>query len=524
MSLNRRFSGIGIFSGSRFEWQSAFFTILCVFFSLVPTPSVQADTELKLPWRSGATWYLTTGKHEVQDFDFAPGGGGSRNDEVVAVDSGVAKIRCGPDSIGQAAVSLQTSAGNFEYWHLQGSSVLAAGITKGGISVSQGQVLGRLFPFAGDFEGTCGSGHNSHLHLHMPYLPITIQGTVFSNNGPAVLTRLTSNNDGIVAPPTPGLVTPGSAGFTRGGADSGWSSVPNGGASGRAIYTYVNNIGRDNYARWTFDLSNIGGTGNYKIETHIPTTNAGTTNARYQINTTSGVQIPTINQRQVNGWQTLGTFNLAAGSAWVELDDYTGEPTVIDQNHQIAFDSMRVTFVAPPSYTISATAGVNGTVSPAGDSKVVSGASMTYTISPLLGYHIASLSVDAASVAVAKTYTFGSVVGNHSISATFAPDLVTTKLGISSPSTASRNSKVVVTGFASNVVNGGTVSVRWKMKVGGKFIEVYTATASVKSGKFTSSKVLPNAGTWQVTAQFLGSGVAPKYLASNIATDLITIR
>ena len=494
---------------------------LCI--ALVPSVPSDAATEFKLPWRGGAMWYMTQGLHEARGFDFAPGGGGSKNDEVVATESGIAKLRCGPDSIGQAAVTLQTAAGTFEYWHLQGSAVLAAGITSGGIQVAQGQVLGRLYPSVGSFDGPCGNGNASHLHFVVPALPTTIQGIVFSASGPARLTRVTSNNGETLSPESPDLVSPGSVAFTQGGTPSGWSSVSNGGISGRAIFTYVNNSGRDNWARWTFDLGALGGNGNYRIETFIPTANAGTTNARYQINTSTGIQSSIINQRLVSGWQSLGTFNMSVTSAWIELDDNTGEPTVKDQNHQIAFDSMRLIFMEPSKLTITAVAGANGAISPAGDSKVVSGENQSYSITPASGYHTSKITVDGKPVAIANTYSFTAVVDDHTIAAEYSPDIISTRLTGSIPSRVAQGARVTLLGTALKTPSAGKVQINWKLKVGGKYIDVYADKVSIVNGKYRHSKVLPTSGTWLVAAQYIGSGVAPIYKSSNVFSRTVIV-
>ena len=139
-------------------------------------------------------------------------------------------------------------------------------------------------------------------------------------------------------------VAPGDAGFAKHGAASGWTSFA-GGVYGTAIYSYVGNTVRDNWARWTFDLSKLKGAGGYKVEAYVTSTHAGTTKAHYHINTSSGLKYATVNQRVLsNAWANLGTYTLAAGSAWVELDDVTGEPYGTTANQQIVFDAIRLTY------------------------------------------------------------------------------------------------------------------------------------------------------------------------------------
>ncbi|MGA3118781.1 MAG: PKD domain-containing protein, partial [Syntrophobacteraceae bacterium] len=92
-------------------------------------------------------------------------------------------------------------------------------------------------------------------------------------------------------------------------------------------------------------------------------------------------------------------------------------------------------------YTITASAGSNGSISPAGSVTVNSGASQTFTITPGSGYQVASVLVDGTSVGAVTTYTFSNVTGNHTISATFVsgPFTITPTAGANgsiSPATA----------------------------------------------------------------------------------------
>jgi regulation of enolase protein 1 (concanavalin A-like superfamily) len=83
---------------------------------------------------------------------------------------------------------------------------------------------------------------------------------------------------------------------------------------------------------------------------------------------------------------------------------------------------LKVTFGLSTSahYTINATAGEGGTISPAGSVSVNEGASQTFTISPSAGYHISNVSVNGSSVGSVTTYTFKNVTSNNSITAQFA--------------------------------------------------------------------------------------------------------
>jgi len=90
----------------------------------------------------------------------------------------------------------------------------------------------------------------------------------------------------------------------------------------------------------------------------------------------------------------------------------------VTTNHTIS-----VAFVAntTTSYTIRASAGTNGSISPSGSVSVTKGASKTFTITPASNYKVSSVTVDGASVGAVTSYTFSNVTTKHTISAAFAP-------------------------------------------------------------------------------------------------------
>lgn len=76
--------------------------------------------------------------------------------------------------------------------------------------------------------------------------------------------------------------------------------------------------------------------------------------------------------------------------------------------------------IKPNTFTITATSGANGGVSPPGITTYNYGATPTYTITPNTGYHIADVLVNGGSVGAVTAYTFPAVTSNQVISATFA--------------------------------------------------------------------------------------------------------
>jgi len=136
------------------------------------------------------------------------------------------------------------------------------------------------------------------------------------------------------------------------------------------------------------------------------------------------------------------------GAAMGALPAYTFAN--VTANHTIA-----ATFKQnPPStYTITASAGPGGTISPAGAVTVPQGGSQTFTITPQAGYTIAAVTVDGEAMGAIGSCTFANVTGNHTIIATFTattggPYLITAKAGDGGTITPSGNLSVPQGGTA----------------------------------------------------------------------------
>ena len=71
-------------------------------------------------------------------------------------------------------------------------------------------------------------------------------------------------------------------------------------------------------------------------------------------------------------------------------------------------------------YTIKATAGAGGSISPSGNVSVREGRDQTITITPDKGYAVANVKIDGKSIGAVKSYTFENVRRNHTIEVSFA--------------------------------------------------------------------------------------------------------
>ena len=87
--------------------------------------------------------------------------------------------------------------------------------------------------------------------------------------------------------------------------------------------------------------------------------------------------------------------------------------------------AFRAAGAVPVTYTITPTAGSNGSISPSGAVKVNSGASQTFTFTPATGYKVSSVTVDGTAVTTASSYSFSNVTANHTIGVTFSPSTFT---------------------------------------------------------------------------------------------------
>ena len=109
---------------------------------------------------------------------------------------------------------------------------------------------------------------------------------------------------------------------------------------------------------------------------------------------------------------------------------YTATVTVSGNNSITA--SFDVSFTVNPAggsgggggsgytyYTIKATAGVNGSISPTGNVSVREGRDQTFTITPDKGYAVSNVKIDGKSIGAVRSYTFENVRKTHTIEVIF---------------------------------------------------------------------------------------------------------
>ncbi len=153
---------------------------------------------------------------------------------------------------------------------------------------------------------------------------------------PAIALDQPSGND------EPGQNEPGAVLIEDGG--DGYSTPSNTnwydascGVRGRSVWTYAASKPdeRENSARWAPKLS---GPGLFEAFAYIPSCGPkATAAAHYRITHEGAITEIVIDQRKSAGkWVSLGTYRMNPGSAWVELDDLTGEEDAV-----VHFDALK---------------------------------------------------------------------------------------------------------------------------------------------------------------------------------------
>ena len=168
----------------------------------------------------------------------------------------------------------------------------------------------------------------------------------------------------------------------------------------------------------------------------------------------------------------------------------SGTYTVTGTNFYGCINTATQTITVTPAYTIIASAGTNGSISPAGTSSLCGG-NQTYTISPLAGYNIASVTVDGNNVGTNATYTFTAIASNHTISATF----VSNGGGCPLPTAPVISGPIVFCGVPHPVYSAtstGATSFNWAVPTGitaftGQGTSIITTTVS---GTSTGSNIM----------------------------------
>lgn len=231
--------------------------------------------------------------------------------------------------------------------------------------------------------------------------------------------------------------------------------------------------------------------------TYVDGTSAGTLGG-YKIyeGTASGNYTQVFDVGNVTSY-TLSGLNDAT-TYYYAISAYDATGTTSDLSNELSFTTPAATAAL---YTLSASAGAGGSISPSGSVVVSQGVNQTFTITPSSGYVIAGVTVDGASVGSVPAYTFTGVAANHTINATFAPAAQSTA-GVSAFAVdAGGNGYTSSSGIvykADTGFTGGRIGTTTAAIAGTSDVPLYQTE---RYGNFSYSVPLAN-GTYNVTLKF----------------------
>ena len=185
--------------------------------------------------------------------------------------------------------------------------------------------------------------------------------------------------------------------------------------------------------------------------------------------------------QQFKEWEVVsGTITLASSTSETTTFTMPTEAVSVKAN----YEAIPVT-----GYTITATAGANGSITPSGAVGVAAGGSQTFTISPSSGYVIDTFKVDGLEVTATTSYTFSDVKANHTIEVTFKQESQTPDVTAPSITTQPGNATVKVgeTATFTIAVNGTDLTYQWQIdrNDGNGWVNIDGATAAI----YTTSTV-----------------------------------
>lgn len=139
---------------------------------------------------------------------------------------------------------------------------------------------------------------------------------------------------------------------------------------------------------------------------------------------------------------------------------------------------------AAANYTITASAGEGGSITPSGTVTVNGGGKQTFAIAPANGWHVLNLEVDGVSRKAATKYTFSKVGGNHTIQANFEKNSYTIA--------AKAGKGGSITPISGNVASGGSQTFTVTPAEGYYIVDVKADGASALSSLVDNSYTFTN--------------------------------
>lgn len=153
------------------------------------------------------------------------------------------------------------------------------------------------------------------------------------------------------------------------------------------------------------------------------------------------------------------------------------------------------------TYTINASAGSNGVISPVGPTTVVANHDQAFSITPATGYHVADVLVDGVSVGAVTSYTFANVTADHTIAVSFAINTYTIN---------------ATSGLGGSISPSGAVSVTYGAS------QTFTMTPDTANG-FLLLDVLIDGGSAGLVSSYTFTNVTAAHTIRAIYSSTLTI-
>ena len=243
---------------------------------------------------------------------------------------------------------------------------------------------------------------NSIIYAHWQEQTAQEYTVTFNANGGSVSTTSTTTKDGkLESLPTP----------TYDGYDFlGWYTQKDGGdkVTTNTVFTKNSTI----YAHWQKQAA----------QEYTVTFNANGGSVSTTSTTTKDGKLESLPTPTRGGYDFLGWYTEKDGGDKVTTDTVFTKNSTIYAHWQKESSSGGGGGSSYDYYTITASAGTGGSISPSGSVSVREDTDKTFTITPDSGYHISDVLVDGKSVGAVTSYTFDNVQKRHTIEAIFAKE------------------------------------------------------------------------------------------------------